>query len=542
VRDQPKLSGAVKYGLGIGPTIGVYGQTLAVGVTLDCLLQEEVEWAGNFNDFDTDQTPYIDPSYGGYENSTFLDFGYDSKHVWSLLFQGTAALKGYGFNALRASTPDVKVELDSRQLLPNLSTTYTYEMEGNYLTFHTWIKGKAVTYPNMRLMFYNTNSSTFEVIDAFDFTLSDGQINALEAGADSVQITATGLLSEGKLYLYASPAYEMNGNYYPIRHGYRTSFDAHASQYLTAVKEILKDIRACSAGEWEGCNWEENLSLSDMTNIEFSNYGFGGRKSLSITIPQEWELASELKVGNHCTAIVDSFYWSIECYDMEHPFDKVEILDPCCSYVLTGDEVNTLVMRSKIWDGSNWKLSYIPEQLKTLDISESSIPNFTLPANVRNLEVLKVDNCAKLNNLTMCMHNTTTQISANNCAKLNIVSIDSLRSDYSWTYDCKVLSFPHASIGSLTVSGLSRLQSLYCDGAGLTALSVSNLPNVIDLRCNNNPGLTGVMLPLFDEMFNRGYAPKYDQRYTYNADGTVKSDLGYGFYYADEPERGYHRK
>jgi len=50
------------------------------------------------------------------------------------------------------------------------------------------------------------------------------------------------------------------------------------------------------------------------------------------------------------------------------------------------------------------------------------------------------------------------------------------------------------------------------------------------------------MLPVYDQMFASGYYPKYDVRYTYDYKGEVLEDLGYGYYYSGEPERGYHRE
>lgn len=543
---KPKLSGAVKYGLGVGPTIGVYGKSIAVSFTLDCLLQEEIEWSYNFNDFDLTEDPYVDTHYGGYSNSNFLDPGYSSEYKWALVLKGSASLKGYGFDAMKISTPEVKIDLDKRTILPQISRSYTYELDGDYLNFHTWIKTKALEYPNMKLIFFGTgNGNTFVVNDEMMFTYTEGDIQALENGADSVEITASGKLDQSIQYWNAAIAFELNGQYYPVMGEYRTNFDVHDTKYVKIIKELLSDIRSNSAGEWEGCNWDQPIAFNEMKYIEFRDYGGAGGKSLKITIPQEWELSSDFKVNSHCEELVDSaFYWNLELYDMDHAFSTVDIEDPCCSYILTGENVESLIMRTKIWDGTNRKLSYLPEHLKNLDISGSSITNFTINAasSVRELETLKLDNCNNLTNLHVCMHKKTTQISANNCPKLASVAIDSLHSNFSWTYDCKTLRFDNSQIGELSVSGLSRLENLYCDDSGLTSLSLSNLPAIKDLRCHNNKSLTGVMLPIFDEMFSRGYAPMYDQRYTYNTDGTVKSDLGYGFYYEDEPGCGYHRK
>ena len=62
-----------------------------------------------------------------------------------------------------------------------------------------------------------------------------------------------------------------------------------------------------------------------------------------------------------------------------------------------------------------------------------------------------------------------------------------------------------------------------------------------------------VVPSFFEEMWSRGKYVEYEQRYDYrynntgpytNADGEKfdYTDKGYGFYFSDEPGRGYHRR
>ena len=74
----------------------------------------------------------------------------------------------------------------------------------------------------------------------------------------------------------------------------------------------------------------------------------------------------------------------------------------------------------------------------------------------------------------------------------------------------------------------------------MSSFEASGLPAIEELDCSHNTSLTGVMLPVFDQMLNAGYTPHYDIRYEYEWE-ELKKDNGFGYYYEGEPERGYHR-
>ena len=72
-----------------------------------------------------------------------------------------------------------------------------------------------------------------------------------------------------------------------------------------------------------------------------------------------------------------------------------------------------------------------------------------------------------------------------------------------------------------------------------------NYPALETFYISSCHSLTSKMLPFMDRLLNEGKDVSYDVRYTYRRDsnGEIKvTDKGYGFYYEDEPGRGYHRK
>ena len=96
------------------------------------------------------------------------------------------------------------------------------------------------------------------------------------------------------------------------------------------------------------------------------------------------------------------------------------------------------------------------------------------------------------------------------------------------------------NVESLSVTDCASLKVLYCPHIGMSSFEASKLPAIEELDCSSNTKLTGLMLPVFDQMYDAGYTPSYDIRYVYEWE-ELKKDNGYGYYYAGEPERGYHR-
>ena len=123
--------------------------------------------------------------------------------------------------------------------------------------------------------------------------------------------------------------------------------------------------------------------------------------------------------------------------------------------------------------------------------------------------------------------NVCEQISVTQCNAVENIQIDNYWED------------PYR-VGALSVTNCPRLKRLYCPCIGMSSFEASGLPVIEKLDCSSNKNLTGLMLPVFDQMFNAGYTPYYDIRYEYYWE-ELQKDNGYGYYYEGEPERGYHR-
>lgn len=105
---------------------------------------------------------------------------------------------------------------------------------------------------------------------------------------------------------------------------------------------------------------------------------------------------------------------------------------------------------------------------------------------------------------------------------------------------------PRYKIDALSITDCPAVKEISCYDSGISSLQLANLPSLTKLNCADNHNLTGVMLPIFDELKARNAVLVYDQRYTYRWDSGIQgytyTDNGYGFYYQGEPESGRHQK
>lgn len=614
----PKVSGKFEYGLQFGPAIGFYGAVLEAGITLSTTFAEEVSHKLNI----------ADPMTWGYVEGWGQALQ-EGEYSRSFILGGNVFLSGLGF-PLSFTLKDAKFPIESRNLIPTVSTEYRAEVDGKNLTFYTWIKNKALFYPDMYLDIGDGRQ--------YYFDLDDSKINELENGADSVKIT-TSLTVEGDKaeYFAVKEMYrDMEATLRTYRNGSMILVDKD-EEY--AMKAILADIYACRGGDWDGCEWTtSNYGVANLPNIELREEK-GGLHAYTILIPEEWPLGDNLYVGNH-SGKVKNFSWSLD-YEGDTHFTKVQIEDPNSDHIFIGPDCDTYIQHSTVED------PYIcyPDHVKTLDLAGCNIEIFSYSPSYEqgfNPQKVILDNCPKLYKIALGSWNdyssgtnilkNAPHISAKNCPMLTTVSLvsaeafpgffdniemnggnlqivrvtglgdidlktgfetfrisDSPIGRFSATElkDLKEIDFSGCTfstatmtnlpalkevymgrnvaegivigncaalediqidsyyeegynVASLSVTNCASLKKLYCPNIGMSSFEASGLPVIESLHCENNRNLTGVMLPVFDQMFNAGHIPYYDVRYRYEWE-ELEEDKGYGYYYAGEPERGYHR-
>lgn len=631
-----KLGGAIKYGLAIGPTIGIYGQTLKAGLTLNANISEEAE----IFQYISDDVKVIDVAEY-FNNAELLDFNPEGFewHTWvtvplklktNLEIGAGLHFGGLGIYEKKFNTPTIAIELDNRiPYGPDLGKELTYTLKGDRLELNINVNKTALFYPSAIKLYLGKkiDYAQYKKVHVADFEFGEAQIEQLESGADSVQITATATLDPGE-YRDAYITYVYGDKEYYIKN-FVQEFISTNSKTEEVARKLLAAIYENRDGEWPGCKWNDpSVPLAEMIDGDAFALSFIAERGIYITLPGNWKLKSNISIGN-ITGEIDNpdFYWAVTTlgYVWERngeglpEYNSVEILDPNCRFFYVGPNVQKFVCKSKKYQmttGENDQYA-VPRNAETLDLSESGLTSFFggLLSHKTNwypkLKSIKMDKCSNLTSVEMISRIDNIELSFKDCPKLEsfeirltkgvsgsafdnvsvtagkgTVVIDSVQGQtINWTGECKKLTITKSSLNDLNVTGRTYLTELVvresaymtnltvsncyaletidanygskqnisvsncpslldleCYSANVTSLSVNNCPAMEDISCSSNTGLGGVMLPIFDQIYNMGNKPIYDQRYTYYSDGTVKTDLGYGFYYEGEPERGYHRE
>ncbi len=581
-RLGPKLSCSTRYGIGIGPEIGLYGDVVSVGFFINAQMQHQVEaflsWKWNDNNV--------------------INVLQDTDYTTSFILGAYVSANGLGF-PFHLSFPDLEFPICSWKMLPSISSV-EQDCVGTQASFAVRLKNKTLyTDLPMRVRLIPSGGSAQDAVTA-EFGDVSGQLEALNAGAESVCIETSLSLDEGVEYYGYVDMYlgeEIGWSAVP---GTILNVIPVSAGCYDAFKEILADIYSCRSGEWKDCNWmEPGVNVTELAHVGFKDGHWG------IGIPEEWKLSSNIKVGNHTGGVSGFRSWSLNASGNDaRTFTNVEVNDKNCTGFNVGEHVENYAIHSE----KLVKLD-IPEDVRTLDLSGTAFTSlhFT-PSIYKNLNSIKLDNCIQLTELLFSNTELTAlpAFSVTGCNALKNVTIyDSIIEegafrDITWPSGLKRLSIEGSRItaktldvavpdlfistttcGDLAISGCAGMKDLWMSldtggnisvsqcaslqtfriGWNIAGLSVtscpaltsltareckmssfqaSSLPSLTELNVYNNKNLTGVMLPIFDEVRSKpGSSLSYDQRYWYYSDGSYR-DNGYGYWYEGEPDRGYH--
>ena len=580
-RLGPKLSCSTRYGIGIGPEIGLYGDAISVGFLINAQMQHQVEAGMNWNDYN------------------FINILQETDYTTSFLLGAYVSADGLGF-PFSLDLPSMEFPICSYKMLPTVSSV-EQDCVGTQATFVAWLKNKTLyTDLPMRVRLIPLGGSEQDAVTA-EFGDVSRQLETLNAGAESVCVEAKASLDEGLEYTGSVEMYFGEEIGWSALPGIYLNVIPVSTGCYDAFKEILADIYSCRSGEWKDCNWmEPGVNVTELSHVTFKDGHWG------IGIPEEWKFGSNIKVGNHTEGVSGFQTWSLSAVNGERKFTNVEVDDKNCTAFNVGEHVENYAIHST----KLTKLD-IPEDVKTLDLSGTAFTGLTfVPSLYKNLNFIKLDNCSKLTELRFSDTELTAlpEFSITGCnAGLRVYLYYSIIDEgafknVTWPSGFKGINIEHSQIkatkldiavpeinvysstcGDLAISGCNGLKSLWMSldtggnisvsgcaslqtfriGWNIAGLSVTScpaltsitareckmssfqasaLPSLTDLDLYNNKNLTGVMLPIFDEVRSKpGSSLAYDQRYWYYSDGTWR-DNGYGYWYEGEPDRGYHRK
>ncbi|MCQ2143205.1 MAG: hypothetical protein MJY56_03955 [Bacteroidales bacterium] len=580
-RLGPKLKCSTRYGISVGPEIGIYGDVVSVGLGVSANMQHEVGVQANL-----------------WEAYNFVSILQESDYTTSFILGAHLSARGMGF-PVSLSLPDLEFPVCSYKMLPSIGSVEC-DCAGTSAHIGAWLKNKTLyTDLPMRVrLFPSAGDAQDEIIAEFGDV--PGKLKQLNDGADSVYVDAYVSLPEGVEYTGRIEMYfgeeigwsAMPGNYLRVI--------SVSTSSLGALKEILSDIYSCRSGEWNGCNWmEPNVNVAQLAQVSFLDGHW------TISIPQDWKFTSNLKIGNHTDGVSDFKTWSLNASGNDkRSFTNVEVKDKKCTSFNVGEHVENYSMHS-----TKLTMLDIPEDVRTLDLSGTEFPDLSFYLGTyENLQSIKLDACSKLTKLSLSASKLTAlpTLNISNCSLLQRLTLqymivgENAFKNISWPSGFKSITLEHSKIaataldvavpelsvytstcGDLAISGCNGMKNLWLslDNAGsisvsqcqtiqtlrvgwnmcslsvtgcqsltsltaretqMSSFSASALPSLIDLDLYNNKNLTGVMLPIFDEVRSKpGSTLSYDKRYWYYSDGTW-TDEGYGYYYPEEPDCGYH--
>ncbi len=555
-----KLSGKLSYGLGVGPSLSLYGYALTLNTSASFLLTEEF-------------SRFVDLTHKSSNTDTWIN---QMEYKSAFEVGGYATLRTFGKTLGHINTPTISFPIESRSLVPHMSKIWQIKQDGERFTYTTYVKGKSLFYPPIRL------GASYERGDTIyaDLTLPNDVIDQLEEGADSVEISTQFIVPQGKIFDFLTHHHQLFGMEWEVLYQslqYQTMFGLKKANEQ-ALRGILKDIYSSAAGQWEGCFWStDDEPISWMKNVKKHVFG-PDSVCFEIFLPEEWRTNGTLTVGDHTGGSLPGFRWELSMNPNGRHFNEVTVEEPCCYELYVGEDVDRFTYHGK---GGNGIL--LPDDANYLNLSKSNIKSFSLgkSTNQQKLEVV-LDDCPKLDavyitdrkiaslstkNAPLCKYLYLTDASFSGARfslneGCNVIINSSNGEGFNWTDACRSLAImgTHPSISvngvnslevisvrgtveSLSVSNCPKLSILNASSCGLSSFDAANLPSINELKVDYNPNLTGVMLPVFDELYSRNsWGLSYDQRYFYNSDGSVRTDRGYGWYYQDEPARGYHRK
>lgn len=579
-RLGPKLSCSTSYGVSVGPEIGIYGDVVSVGLQLRAGMQHQVE---------------VGPKWNQYN---FINILQGSEYTTSFILGAYVSARGLGF-PFSLDLPEMEFPVCSCKMLPSVGSVEC-DCSGTQAHFGVWMKNKTLyTDLPMRARLHPFMGDAQDEFIA-EFENVSRQLEQLNAGADSVYVEANISLPEGIDYTGNIEMYfgeELGWSALP--NSYLRVISANTG-CISALKNILSDIYSCRSGEWKGCNWmEPNVGVARLSHVEFKdghwsiaipedwkftsnlkignhtegvsgfktwslsaggndkrtfsnvevkdkkctafnvgehveNYAIHSTKLTKLDIPEDVKTLDLSGTAFASLHFVPSIYKNLDFIKLDDCSKLTELrfsdteLTPLPEFSITGCNAGLYVyLYYSIIDEGAFKNVTWPSGFKGIDIEKSQIKATTLDVPVPKINVytstcgnLAISGCNGLKSLWMSLDNGG-NISVSGCASLQTCRV-------GW------------NIAGLSVTSCPALTSLTARETKMSSFQASSLPSLTDLDLYNNKNLTGVMLPIFDEVRSKpGSSLAYDKRYWYYYDGTWE-DYGYGYWYEGEPDRGYH--
>ena len=557
------LDGGISYGLGIGPSIGIYTDVIQAGLTVNLRQREGLSTKFDLLALYASHNKMDDAISSALTNAEYsISWLLDA----SLHFRALGASKDYDI-------PSITLDGESYKLFPPIDYKDVEMLQdaGKFI-----VKAK-VSGPSMisgsrgsdtgELVLRIYESGAASASKVFDFDLTADKAQALWDDKDNpqtIQAEVSGL-ENGKEY-YASICLKMGDSFLPLLQLGKLFF--LDSKTLQAIRGILSDIKACAANEWEGCNWDDE-TLPVLAYKHVSVYTpSDGVVMLNVGIAGAWQLGENLIVKNH-SADLKNFRWWLDIRgNPQQHFDTIALEDVCLDrfqydeidHFQNPDDTKAFICHSPYFSGT------YPRVSERLDLSGSGYWQFWDESWHEATEIV-LDNCQYLEQLCLITEegHSVASLSAKNCPALKLLKLSG-NIDISSTAIGEIISsasgkmsltlFLAQGLDALTIGNgvryaqLSNVQTLGASNAGnleelvvqkgvshlsvsdcpkleklsassyagegtLESFSISGTPNISALYINGHQKLKMTVPAVFDQMRKAGKMLSYDIRYEY---------------------------
>ena len=564
----PKIEAGFHYGLGVGPSLGVFGDLIQVGMTVNLKRRESL--SVGFDLISLFNAAENQGSTWGYQNP---DYTINWEVNTALHLRGLGIAEDY-------SIPGFGLKEEKYKLFPPVNDIRLLQDGGGF------VASAVVTGPSLLSGYTGATAGEIalrlekvgQVLGAkvASFNLSEAKALALwdEPGStQTIQAHIDGL--EAGAEYRATLCWKYGNDYLPLYGGYYVV--ALDNNTLQAIRGILSDIKSCADGDWKGCNWDErdltvessrehdlSKSGSAYRNVRITAFG-AGSLGLEIELPEEWKLGDVLTVDNHCGDI-NNLAWSLSLARGQD-FDTISISDVGFAAMGAQRSVSFEGIRTKVFVCHSPKVTqWWPEATEKLDLSGTGIDY--LGSSVPSIVI--VDNCPNLQTIILGsgVDNTIDTFSAKNCPALKGLALyDDINISAAAIEDMvktvgaaggameltlwlnssrmldeltlgkgvsrirelknvRTLTLSGASdleyaiirnaVSNLSVSDCPKLEELSAPGAGLESFSIDGLPALRAINVEDNEKLGPSLVPaVFDRIRKAGGWLHYDERYEY---------------------------
>ncbi len=568
----PKIEAGISYGLGVGPSIGLFTDAMQVGVTINLKRRESL--STGFDLISLLEDP----------NNHWLGWEYlNADYIVNWEVNTALHLRGFGYGQ-DYTLPGVGLKEEKYKLFPPVKDIRLVQDGGGFVVSAN-VSGPSLlpgytgaTLGELVLRLekdgqpLGTQTATFDLNEPMAQALWDepGSTQDIQADIDG--------LESGKEYR-ATLGWRMGNEYVPLYGGY--SLLALDNNTLQTIRGILGDIRACADGQWEGCNWNEpDLTVAlwkenglydsgtAYRNVDIVAYEQGTLR-LTIDLPKEWKLGNNLIVDNH-TGNIKNIDWVLGLEEGQD-FDTISIDEKSFAGMGANYGYSFNAIRAKTYICHSPKISnWWPDVTEKLDLSGSGVSylGFSDP-----LEII-VDNCPNLQNIILQPDEgkTIQSFSAQNCPALEslalyddinisaaaienmiatvgnagssmrlylylnsshildqltigkgvsyIGELKNVRSLYlSGATDLET-AYIRSGVSNLSVSDCPKLDCLVARDAGLESFSITGTPALKTLRISYNDKLNPTIVPaVFEQIKNSDGDLRYDERFEYKGEG-----------------------